>query len=154
MSDKRFKAIGMCGSPEHNSWRGMKERCTNPNYKQYGDYGGRGIDICESWMESFANFYNDMGDRPSDKHTLERVDNDLGYGPDNCIWATRESQNKNKRVYKNNKHRIPGVYWLKSGNLWTVEYGGRYLGCTKDFFEACCLRKSAEQKDDMSYLEV
>ena len=136
--------MGIRNNISHTSWRGMKERCSNKNYKQFMDYGGRGIKVCDRWMQSFENFVADMGERPSREYSIERIDNDLDYNKDNCKWALRSEQNANKRRYRNNKYGIAGVYWNKSSGLWTSEYHGKYLGCSKSFFEACCLRKSAE----------
>lgn len=83
-------------SPEYRAWRDMKTRCRNPNFRQWQDYGGRGIDYCDRW-ESFATFLADMGTKPSPDLTLERVDNERGYEPSNCIWATRLQQRHNRR---------------------------------------------------------
>lgn len=80
----------------HNSWSGMIQRCTNPNTKQFSDYGGRGITVCERWM-TFANFLADMG-QPPKGNTIERRNNDLGYTPENCEWATRKKQQRNRRT--------------------------------------------------------
>ncbi len=88
---------GRSGTPEHRIWVGMIKRCTNPKTAQYQDYGGRGIAICEKWRHSFAAFLADVGERPSSAHTIERRENDKGYEPGNCYWATRKEQGNNTR---------------------------------------------------------
>lgn len=83
---------------EYRIWSGIKSRCLNPNVKQYKDYGGRGIEICERWRDNFAAFYADMGPRPSRLHSIDRIDNDGHYEPGNCRWATFADQGTNKRT--------------------------------------------------------
>lgn len=82
-------------SPEHYVWRTMMARCHRPSAKDFHRYGGVGIVVCDRW-HSYENFIADMGPRPSSGHSLDRIDNTLGYSPRNCRWATRSVQQKNK----------------------------------------------------------
>ena len=93
---KMARTHGLSGTVEYNVWCAMRNRCESPGDTQYKDYGGRGIVACERWKH-FENFISDMGKRPTSRHTLERLDNDKGYSPDNCIWETRKNQCRNKR---------------------------------------------------------
>lgn len=84
--------------PEYRSWRQMKQRCLNPNYYKWHRYGGRGIKISARWVNSFKNFYADMGPRPSPTHSLDRICNWGSYGPSNCKWSTKGEQARNRHT--------------------------------------------------------
>lgn len=88
---------GMSQSSTYRVWANVIARCTNPNERSYPNYGGRGIKICDRWLQSFEFFLEDMGERPA-RLTLDRKNNDGDYELGNCRWATRAEQNRNKRT--------------------------------------------------------
>lgn len=88
---------------EYQSWLAMKQRCYNKKHTHYKDYGGRGITVCDRWLDKlngFENFLEDMGHRPSKEYSLDRIDNDKGYYKENCRWATKKEQANNRRGRK------------------------------------------------------
>src|SRR5699024_7516657 len=88
--------------PEYTIWRKMKERCYNKKQDNYSHYGGKGIKVCEEWKSSFGKFLYDMGERPTEKHQIDRIDSNGDYTPKNCRWATK-SENMINRTSKNGK---------------------------------------------------
>lgn len=97
---KRLTTHGMTGTSIHNRWKAMKQRCYNPNARWYSNYGARGIGVCEDWLPDFQAYYADVGDVPSDGLTLDRINNDGNYQPDNVRWADRFVQAANQRPRK------------------------------------------------------
>jgi len=90
---------GLSGTRAHISWHAMIDRCINIENVRFKDYGGRGIRVCESWLESFENFHKDMGDRPEGM-SLDRINNNGNYEASNCKWSTPKEQAKNRRPAK------------------------------------------------------
>lgn len=88
---------GMSDSPEWGIWKSMKQRCQNSNHSNYPLYGGRGIKVCPEWENSFEQFYEDVGPRPSPNHSLDRIDGNGNYEPSNVRWATPTQQSRNSR---------------------------------------------------------
>ncbi len=96
------RSHGLTYSGEYNSWCAMISRCHNPDNNTYHLYGARGVTVCRRWRDSFEAFLADMGRKPTPTHSINRVNNDIGYQPDNCVWATSKEQGRNKR----NNHRL------------------------------------------------
>lgn len=122
-NSKMFKKHGLSKNTtaEYRAWKAMKKRCYNPNYEHFKDYGARGIIVCLRWIDSFENFFSDMGERPSKKHSLDRYpDMNGNYCPENCRWGTEEQQANNRR---NNR-------WLEhNGIIKTASEWKKYLKC-------------------------
>ena len=95
-----FYKHGNSSHPLFNTWRFMLRRCLNTSFERYAEWGGRGITVCERWQgdKGFQNFLEDMGDKPSKSHTLDRKNNDLWYSKENCRWATKKEQSRNRRI--------------------------------------------------------
>lgn len=105
-------------STEYSCWAAIKRRCLNKNVKHYDRYGGRGIQVCERWMQ-FENFLSDMGRRPTPKHSIERIDNNGNYCKENCRWATASEQARNRRT----SVLLTAFGRTQTLKAWSDEYG-------------------------------
>lgn len=130
MMERILEAVsthGMAYTKEYRCWQSIRDRCYNKSFANYKHYGGRGIKVCDRWLESFENFYEDMGDKPSKKHSIDRINNDGNYHPDNCRWATDYEQAINKRGNK----KTFGVSLRPSGNWqWVINFRGKHYSGT------------------------
>lgn len=107
-------------SPEYQNWSAIKSRCLNKKHMNYQKYGGRNIIICDRWVNSFENFLSDMGERPSPSHSIDRIDNDGNYEPENCRWATPKEQGSNRRnnrIIEYNGESLPLCEWEDRSGL-------------------------------------
>ena len=107
---------------EYKIWEAMKRRCYATSDKSYPNYGGRGIIVCERWIHSFKNFLEDMKQRPSDTHTIDRINNNGNYTPENCRWTTRKEQIKNRRCAHNLTFNGTTKTMLEWSNITGIDY--------------------------------
>lgn len=134
-SGKPGTSHGMSKTKIWYTWMNMKARCYNKNRHDYHQYGGRGIKVCQSWLESFLNFYNDMGNIP-DNHSLDRINNEKNYSKENCRWASKKEQSENRRPLTRREDFPTGVFRTPSKKnpfSSTIKIEGRdyYLGSFK-----------------------
>lgn len=131
-------------------YSGMKARCYNRSHPRYKDWGGRGIRVCDRWLErvtGFLNFVEDMGPRP-DTYTLDRINNDGNYTPDNCRWSSPSDQSFNRRKRITNTSGVTGVCWGKRNQKWQATITKNkiriHLGWFTHFNDAVDARRKAE----------
>jgi hypothetical protein len=106
-------------------WQGMRQRCFDSNCAAYPRYGGRGISVCDRW-QYFTKFSEDMGPRPSVKHSVDRIDNDCGYYPENCRWATKKEQQRNRRDNVTIKYEGAVITLMEASELAGASYYRAY----------------------------
>ena len=122
----RGELHGLKGHKLYGTWRQMVQRCTNSKHKNYKNYGGRGIIICEEWLDIKKFIAWAESTHPNiEGYTLDRIDNDKGYNPDNCRWADRITQAVNKRIQKSNTSKILGVSWTSRDKRWVAQISHR-----------------------------
>ena len=127
---------GASGTPTYAAWKSMKKRCSNQANADFKHYGGRSITVCERWLNSFENFLEDMGERPKAGFSIDRLDNNGDYTPENCTWRTQTEQCNNKR---NN------VLLTHNGKTQTMTQWAREVGSTRQKFSK---RKKAGWSDE------
>lgn len=152
------KSHGMSRSPEYFRWKSMKARCHRETNKDYPYYSSKGIEVCEEWREDFLAFLNHIGEIPKDgKHyTLDRIDNNKGYEPNNVRWATQKEQTRNINNHSKNKSGVVGVSyredkngigsWVASwhnlkGKCKSKQFSTKKYGDELAFFAACECRE-------------
>lgn len=117
---KRSTIHGLHGTPEYRTWQNLLNRCRNQKINCFKNYGGRGIKVCNRWSNSFELFLEDMGKKPTDQHSIERINNNGNYEPDNCYWGTPMQQAHNKR----NNHNITFKGETHCLSEWSRRLGG------------------------------
>ena len=117
---KGYNSHGVGNNRFYGRWRSIHSRCNNPKNKAYKDYGGRGITVCDEWL-SATSFVTWCEGTYIEGMTLDRIDNDKGYSPENCRWTTKTIQSINQRVGKNNKSGYVGVSWNNKNNNWMAK---------------------------------
>ncbi len=135
----------------YHLWNNMNQRCYNPKTQYYNLYGGRGIRVCKRWSigedgkTGYQCFVQDVGMRPTDQHSIDRINTNGNYEPGNVRWATKREQSLNRRIQSNNKTGHVGV--SIDGNRYRVTYCKKYLGLFKTLESAVKARKRAEKLD-------
>lgn len=146
------KTHGLSRTPLYFVWAQMKGRCSNPKNQQYKNYGARGIFVCQEWQDSYKAFYDwAVANGYKKGLTIDRINNNDGYYPENCRWCGMHTQNMNRR-YKPSKTGIRGVYLMSGSrrNKYDVQIGGRRIGYYKTLEEAVEARDNALKKEEFA----
>lgn len=147
LRQERNSTHGKSKTPEYRAWLNMKKRCYYQKDGMYHRYGGRGIRVCDRWLNSFDAFYEDMGPKPSEHHSIDRIDPKKNYTPENCRWASRTTQSRNQDPHTNSKTGFRGVRLNKIGRYEVnITHNGAWkrVGTYKSLSEAISARKDAE----------
>jgi hypothetical protein len=149
VAESRKIKHGKRKSPIYSRWIAMKARCYNENHEYFHNYGGRGITVCEDWLD-FQKFYEDMHESFSPDLDIDRIDVNLGYSKDNCRWVDKSEGNFNKNIQKNNNSGKTGVSLNKKSGRWrayiTWNKQQIFLGSYLTIDEAIRARLEAELK--------
>lgn len=155
-TSKIFKTHGLSKVPEYQAYKNMIARCYNKKNCNYKNYGARNITVCKEWLNSYDAFINDMGPKPSNKHSLDRIDNNKNYCKENCRWASKTTQSINQRKPKNNSTGVKGVTICPKSKKFVAQIGYQRkmhrIGCYKTLKEAALARKQAEEKYHKKHL--
>lgn len=147
---ERRVSHGLYGTPEYKTLIRMIQRCEYPNNDNYKHYGAKGIKVCLEWRHNPQKFLEDMGKQPSKHHSIDRIDTNKGYSPDNCKWSTHTEQNRNRNAQQKSVSGYSGVRFIKKVGKWEaniiVDRRSIYLGRYRDVEDAIQARKEAEQK--------
>ena len=152
------KTHGMKGTRIYTTWQNMKARCNNKNNKSYSDYGGRGITVCKEWLNSFEAFYTwAVKNNYTDLLEIDRINNDLGYAPENCRWVDSYTQGANKRVRIKNNGLCTGIHPYKNKFKAMITHKDNpavYLGVYNTLEEAVNVRNKYIENNDLPHTKV
>jgi hypothetical protein len=130
-------------SPEYRTWGNINARCGNQRNRDYAEYGARGIIVCDRWRHSFETFLTDMGQKPSSRHSIDRIDGAKGYSPENCRWATADVQNANT---------ISVRHVVLNGCRMILSHADRMLGLCKGCISRTAIGKKISHQEALDYI--
>lgn len=150
----RKRQEGQSKHPLYKTHENILQRCNNVAHRDYKNWGGRGIKVCNKWQgrDGFFNFVKDMGDKPTSKHTVDRIDNDKGYSPENCRWATRREQTLNSRIRRTNTSGVKGISWHKQTGKWRPRLTVNYKSISIGLFDSLEEAKEARERAELNYV--
>lgn len=151
--DPRYKnrSVTVIFKNEYGIYQGMIARCSNSTLSAYRYYGGKGITVCTRWLDGFSNFIEDMGPRPSSRHTIDRIDVNGNYEPRNCRWATYTEQLRNRGLLHINKSGYTGVSWDKQKKKWRADIKTNHKQKLIGRFDTLEAAAEARKKAELAY---